>query len=308
MSVIRRAEERRERVRAAWRYLAPMLIVLAAVAAWPLLRTAYYSLTNATLIDLRHHAFIGLENYLSRENGRWHGLLADPQWWSAVRNTLVFAVASVSLETVFGIGLALLLDRKFPGRSVVQGALLVPWAIPTVVSAKMWAWMLNDQFGVINDLLRRMGLITHPIAWFANPHLAIWTIVAVDVWKTTPFVALLVLAALKMLPTDCYEAARIDGVNPVRVFLRVTLPLIKPALTVAVIFRFLDAMRMFDLAYVMTGTSDATMTMSVFARQQLVDFQDVGYGSAASTLLFLIIAVLTVLYVMSMRLTTENER
>lgn len=291
----------RARVRAAWTFLAPMLAVLAVVAVWPLLRTIYYSLTNASLVDLRHHAFVGAENYLVYDRGRWYGLLADPQWWQAVRNTLWFAGVSVLLETVLGVAIALLLDTGFRGRALVRAAVLVPWAIPTVVSAKMWAWMLNDQFGIVNDLLRRLGLIDRPVAWLANPHLALWSVVAVDVWKTTPFVALLVLAALQMLPRDCYEAARVDGVPPTRVFFRVTLPLIKPALVVAVIFRLLDAMRVFDLVYVMTGNTDATMTLSVFARQQLVEFQDVGYGSAASTLLFLLIALLTVVYLMALR-------
>lgn len=289
------------RVRTAWLFLAPMLVVLALVAAWPLLRTIYYSLTNATLIDLSAHTFVGIENYLAYEDGRWYGLLADPQWWQATRNTLFFAVVSVALETVLGVLLALLLNTSFRGRGLVRAALLVPWAIPTVVSAKMWAWMLNDQYGIVNDFLMRLHLIDRPVAWLADPQLALWSVVAVDVWKTTPFVALLVLAALQMLPRDCYEAARVDGVHPVRVFFYITLPLIAPALAVAVIFRFLDAMRIFDLVYVMTGSADATMTLSVFARQQLVEFQEVGYGSAASTLLVVLIALLTVVYLMAVR-------
>jgi trehalose/maltose transport system permease protein len=285
-----------------------MLFVLAAVAAWPLIRTCYYSITNATLVDLQHHALVGLDNYLTRDNGHWYGLLADPQWWQAVRNTLVFTMASVILETILGVGLALLVNKPFPGRGAVQAALLVPWAIPTVVSAKMWAWMLNDQFGVVNDILVRTGILSHPVAWLADPHLAMWSIIMVDVWKATPFMALLVLAALKMLPTDCYEAARIDGIRPVRLFFSVTLPLIKPALMVAIIFRSLDAMRMFDLAYVMTGTTDATMTMSVFVRQQLVQFQDVGYGSAASTGLLFVVALVTIVYLAALRPTAGEGR
>jgi trehalose/maltose transport system permease protein len=291
----------RARVRAAWLFVAPMLVVLALVAAWPLVRTVYYSITNATLVDLHQYTFVGAENYLVRDHGRWYGLLADPQWWRAVRNTLVFAIVSVTLETVLGVAIALLLDTTFRGRGLVRAALLVPWAVPTVVSAKMWSWMLNDQFGIVNDLLMRLGVIHRPVAWLADPRFALWSVIAVDVWKTTPFVALLVLAALQMLPRDCYEAARVDGIAPLRVFFRVTLPLIKPALVVTVIFRLLDAMRVFDLVYVMTGATDATMTLSVFARQQLVQFQDVGYGSAASTLLFLLIALLTVLYLMALR-------
>lgn len=274
-----------------------MLLVLSVVALWPLLRTVAFSFTNATLIDTGRYSFIGLDNYLAYEDGHWYGVLTDPQWLAALRNTLLFAGVSVALETVLGVAIAVLLNLPFRGRGLMRAALLVPWATPTVVSAKLWAWMLHDQFGVVNDLLLRVGLISAPVAWLAEPKLAMLSVILVDVWKTTPFVALLTLAALQMVPKDCYEAARVDGVHPVRVFFYVTLPLIRPALAVAVIFRLLDAMRMFDLVYVMTGTTDATITLSVFARRELVAFQDVGYGSAASTMLFLVIAALTLLYV-----------
>ena len=290
------------RTRAAWMFLAPMLLVLAVVAVWPLARTIYFSFTNATLVDMSRYSFVGLSNYLAYDNGRWYGVLSDPQWFLALRNTLIFAVISVSLETILGVLIAVLLNAQFPGRGLMRAAMLVPWAIPTVVSAKMWGWMLNDQFGVINDALLKIGAISEPVAWLADPTLSMASIIVVDVWKTTPFVALLALAALQMVPKDCYEAARVDGIHPVRVFFQVTLPLIAPALAVAVIFRLLDAMRMFDLVYIMTGATDATMTLSVFAQRELVGFQDVGYGSAVSTLVFLIIAVLTALYVTAMRL------
>jgi trehalose/maltose transport system permease protein len=206
-----------------------------------------------------------------------------------------FTLVSVSIETVLGIVVALILNAAFPGRGLMRAIILIPWAIPTVVSAKMWNWMLHDQFGVINDMLLRLGLIAAPITWTASPDTALWTVVMVDVWKTTPFMALLILAALQMLPQDIYEAAKVDGVHPVRVFFRITLPLIKPALLVAVIFRALDSLRVFDLIYVLTANSRDTMSMSVYARQQLVDFQEVGLGSAASTLIFLIIALLVVI-------------
>lgn len=297
-----------ERKRAAWLFLAPMLAVLVVVAAWPLLRTIYFSLTNATLVDMGRYDFVGLSNYVAYDNGRWYGVLTDPQWLISLRNTLVFAIVSVSLEIVLGVSIAMLLNAKFPGRGMLRAAMLVPWAIPTVVSARMWGWMLNDQFGVVNDALMRLGVIAEPVAWLADPALSMISVILVDVWKTTPFVALLALAALQMVPKDVYEAARVDGIHPVKVFFQVTLPLIGPALAVAVIFRLLDAMRMFDLVYVMTGTTDATMTLSVFARRELVDFQDVGYGSAASTLVFFIIALLTALYVMAVRLDLNGRR
>lgn len=296
-----------ERKRAAWLFLAPMLAILLIVAAWPLARTFYFSLTDATLVDMQRYSIVGLSNYLAYDNGRWYGVLTDPQWLAALRNTLVFAAVSVSIEIILGVLIALLLNASFPGRGLMRAAVLVPWAIPTVVSAKMWGWMLNDQFGVVNDALMRVGLISEPVAWLADPTLSMASIILVDVWKTTPFVALLALAALQMVPKNCYEAARVDGIHPVRVFFEVTLPLIGPALAVAVVFRLLDAMRMFDLVYVLTGTTDATMTLSVFARRELVDFQDVGYGSAASMLVFFVIALLTALYVTAVRLDLDGR-
>ncbi|MBL1269699.1 MAG: sugar ABC transporter permease [Halomonas sp.] len=287
---------RRQRVKAAWLFLAPMLIALTLVAGWPLVRTFFLSFTDASLSDLGAANLIGFENYLVYEDGRWYGVLADSVWWQSVWNTVYFSVVSVSLEVVFGVIVALILNAEFKGRVIVRAAVLIPWAIPTIVSAQMWAWMLNDQFGIINHLLMSVGITDAPIAWTANAAYSMWAVIMVDVWKTIPFVALLVLAALQMLPKDCYEAAEVDGIHPLRVFFKVTLPLITPALMVAVIFRLLDALRVFDVIYVLTSNSTSTMSMSVYARQQLVEFQDVGYGSAASTLLFLIIALATVAY------------
>lgn len=267
-----------------------MVVALVIAAAWPLGRTIWFAFTDASLSDMDAHRFVGFDNFW---NDDWGGLLEDGKWWRAVGNTMVFTGVSVALETVFGVMIALVLNRPFRGRGLVRAAVLIPWAIPTIVSAKMWGWMLHDQFGMVNDLLIRLGLIEAPIAWMADSATALGAVIAVDLWKTTPFMALLVLAALQTLPADIYEAARIDGVPRLRVFFRVTLPLIRPALLVAVIFRGLDALRAFDLMYVMAANSGDTMTMSVFARQQLVDFQDVGYGSAAAALLFLLVGLLT---------------
>jgi trehalose/maltose transport system permease protein len=219
---------------------------------------------------------------------------------------MVFALCSVTIETVLGLAIALALNAHFKGRGLLRAAVLIPWAIPTVVSAQMWAWMFNDVFGILNEVLRLLGIISEPIAWTASPDTALAAVIMVDVWKTTPFMALLILAGLQMLPTEIYEAAKVDGVHPIRVFFKVTLPLLKPALLVAVIFRALDALRVFDLIYVMTGNNQATMSMSVYARQQLVDFQDVGFGSAAATMLFAIIAAVTAIYLTVARVGRED--
>jgi trehalose/maltose transport system permease protein len=288
----------RQRVRAAWLFLAPALIVLALVAGWPLLKTIGYGFTDASLIDPASAKFVGFDNFSY--------LLLDSNWWAAVWNTVVFAFVSVSLETVLGLVIALALNAQFPGRGGLRAAILIPWAIPTVVSAQMWSWMFNDVFGVINHMLLALGLIAQPIAWLASPHTALLAIILVDVWKTTPFMALLLLAGLQMLPQECFESARVDGVHPLKVFFRITLPLLKPALAVAIIFRLLDALRMFDLVYVMSGNSRDTMSMSVYARQQLIDFGDLGFGSAAATMIFAIIALFTVVYLTVARVGKER--
>ena len=236
-----------------------------------------------------------------RVDGFDHEMKRDGDWWRSVLNTLVFALLSVSLETVLGLAVALLLNHPSRLRTLLRAAMLVPWAIPTVVSARMWSWMLHDQFGIVNHYLQALGLVATPLAWTADPQLALLTIVLVDVWKTTPFMALLILAALQMVPTECHEAARVDGVPPWRVFRHVTLPLILPGVAVAVTFRLLDALRVFDLVYVMTSNSRDTRSMSVYVREQLIDFQQVGYGSAAATLLFLVVALATVACMVLMR-------
>ncbi|WP_291994949.1 sugar ABC transporter permease [Candidatus Accumulibacter sp. ACC003] len=290
-----------QRVRRAWWMAAPMLLVLAAVGGWPLLRTIWFSLTDSELSRLDDYTFIGLENYVGE-----YGLLASTDWWHAVGNTLLFTGLSVSLETLLGLGVALLLNQPSRLRTLLRAALLVPWAIPTVVSAKMWSWMLHDQFGIVNQQLLALGLIATPLAWTADPQLALFSIVLVDVWKATPYMALLILAALQMVPVDCYEAAQVDGVPRWQVFRRITLPLILPGILVAVVFRTLDALRVFDLIYVMTSNSRDTQSMSVFVREQLIDFGLVGYGSAAATCLFFMIALLSIVAMGLMRKAFER--
>jgi len=289
----------RQRRRAAWVFLLPMVIVLSLVAGWPLLRTIYFSFTDATLYDIDYHQFIGFLNF--------YYLAVDPQWWRAVWNTVFFAVVSVSIETILGMIIALTLNTHMPGRGLLRAAVLIPWAIPTVVSAQMWGWMYHDLYGVINEIFLAVGLIDKPHAWIADPNLAMYAVIAVDVWKTTPFMTLLILAALQLLPGEVYEAAKVDGINPVTVFFKVTLPLIKPALMVAIIFRTLDSLRIFDLMYVLTGNSRSTASMSVYARQQLVDFQDVGYGSAVAMLVFLMISLVAAVYIQVTKIRLISE-
>jgi len=299
---MQQAELQAQRIRAAMWFLLPMIAALAFVAAYPLLRSIYFSFTDTTLTSLYTGQWIGFDNYLNWRtlpSGRtiYRGTLVDPAWWNAVWNTVRFAFVSVSIEAILGLMVALVLNANFHGRGLVRAAILIPWAIPTIVSAKMWAWMLNDQFGIVNDMLFNIGLISEKIAWTANVDTAMWAVLMVDIWKTTPFMALLCLAGLQMIPRDVYEASKIDGVHPIKVFFRITLPLVKPALMVAIIFRMLDALRIFDLVYVLTPNSAATKTMSVISRENLIEFDKFAYGSAQSTLLFLMIALFVTLYI-----------
>lgn len=296
----------RRRSRAAWVLVAPALVLLAAVAGWPLLRTLFYSFTDALLHSPEEYGFVGFANYLDLAPEGRFGVLADPLWWRAVGNTLWFTAASVSLELVLGMLLALLMNLKFRGRGLVRAAVLVPWAIPTIVTAKMWSWMFHDQYGIINDLLIRLGAVSEPLAWIADPVLSMWAVVLADVWKTVPFMALLLLAALQMIPAELYDAARVDGANAWQRFRRITLPLIMPAVIVALIFRVMDALRVFDLIYVLTANSEATMSVSGYAREQLVAFQEMGAGSAASVLVFMMVAGIAACFVWIGRFTRDG--
>ena len=292
----------RQRTRSAMIFLLPMILALAIVAGWPLMRSIYFSLTDVKLNDLAGANWVGLSNYLTwvtLDSGKtiYSGVLVDPAWWGAVWNTLRFAFVSVVMETMLGMAVALALNAEFKGRGVVRAAILIPWAIPTIVSAKMWSWMLNDQFGIINDALLRLGVISEKIAWTATANTAMGAVLVVDIWKTIPFMALLILAGLQSIPNDIYEAAEIDGVHPVRTFFKVTLPLVRPALMVAVIFRLLDAMRIFDLIYVLTPNSAQTKTMSVIAQENLFAFDNFAKGSAEATLLFLSILIVVIAYI-----------
>lgn len=296
------------RSRSAWLLVAPTLILLAGVAGWPLLRTLFYSFTDALLDAPHEYLFVGFANYLDFANGEAYGVLADPVWWRAVRNTLWFTFVSVSMELVLGLALALLMNQKFRGQGLVRTAILVPWAIPTIVTAKMFSWMFHDQYGTINDLLLRAGLIDAPLAWIAEPGLSMWAVIIADVWKTVPFMALMLLAALQMVPSDLYEAARVDGANAWQRFRRITLPLIFPAMIVALIFRTMDALRVFDLIYVLTSNSEATISISGYARDQMVAYQEMGVGSAASVLVFMMVAGVAAVFLRVGRFSEPKEK
>ncbi len=277
------------RQRIAWLFVLPALGVFLLVAAYPLGQVLYLSLTNATLAGTEPTRFVGLVNYLDL-------LLHDPDFHQALVTTLVFTGISVTLETLLGLAIALLLNQPFPGRGWVRAVVLLPWAIPTVVSAQLWRWMLHDIYGVVNLLGVHLGLLHQKVAWLSQPSTALPSLILVDVWKTTPFMVLLLLAGLQVIPQELYESAALDGAGAWPRFRHITLPLLWPILVVAVIFRTVDALRVFDLVYVMTGGGSRTETLAVYARRVLIDFQELGYGSALSVVILLLILLFAWLY------------
>ncbi len=280
----------RRQTRLAWMLLAPSIIVVLLVAIVPLLQTIYQSFTDARLASGVAPKFIGLENY--------QFLATDVDFRNSIWVTIQFTLLTIVFEFLLGLGIALVINSNFKGRGLMRAAMLVPWAIPTVVSAQMWKWMYSDTFGVINDLLvAKLHLLKQPVAFVAERNTSLPSIAAVDIWKTTPFVALLLLAGLQVIPDDVYEAATIDGANKFQQFLRVTLPLLRPAILVTLIFRTLDALRVFDVFYVMFGNRPDTQTMAIYNQQNIVEFSDLGYGSAISVAIFLIIGIFVVAYV-----------
>ncbi|CAN5768105.1 sugar ABC transporter permease [soil metagenome] len=284
----------RSQERLAWLLVSPSLFVVLIVAVYPLFETFRLSFTNKRLASARETVYVGLDNYRI--------LFDDRIFREAFLNTVTFTVTTVFIELVLGMIIALTIHSNFRGRGAVRASMLIPWAIPTVVSATMWQWMYHDVFGVINDLLvNRLNILDEKVAWLANPDTALWAIIAVDVWKTTPFMTLLLLAGLQLVPGDVYEAATVDGASKWKQFWGITLPLLKPAVLVALIFRTLDAFRVFDIVYVMKKYATDTMTLAVYTQRETLEKAKIGFGSASAVIIFLSIALFVVIYTQLIR-------
>jgi ABC-type sugar transport system permease subunit len=282
----------REDARLGWIMVSPALVVIGVIALGPVLWAVWESLY---LHDLRMpwlgHRFIGIQNYVEA--------FSSPRFWQAMAHTIAFAAVSVTAEIILGLLLAVAVDSLTRGRGVVRTAMLLPWAVPTVVAGLVWRFMFETPNGVINDILVRTGALSTPPVWFAESMAAWVPIIMADVWKTTPFVALLLLAGLQDIDRSLYEAAQSDGASSWRQFTRITLPLLTPALLVAVIFRMVDAFRVFDLVYVMTGGGPGTATepIAMYAFGTLLDHLRFGYGSALSVVIFTVTFLLALVAV-----------
>jgi multiple sugar transport system permease protein len=266
----------------------PAGLIIGAVTVYPILYVLWLSLHERLLIG-NVSRFIGLENFVR--------LWGDDRFWNALGNTVYFTVVSVALEVVLGLAIAMLLHRAFKGKGVMRAIVLIPWAIPTVVAAKMWEWMYNGDFGVLNYLLG-----AH-INWLGSAAWALNAAIFLDVWKTTPFVALLLMAGLHTIPKELYQAAKVDGASPWVTFARVTLPLLRPLLLVVLIFRTIDAFRVFDTIYVLTGggPGNTTETLSIYAYKVLFQTLQFGYGSTLAVTVFFLVGLITLVYVRALR-------
>src|SRR3954464_955959 len=298
----RRSRLQRRQARLAWLLLLPALAAVAFVAIYPLGKTIYQSFTNEEfLAGITPTEWVGLDNFFGPA-----GVIHDTIFKNAIIETIKFTVITVTIEFALGLIIALVVNSKFKGRGLMRAVMLVPWAIPTVVAAKMWQWMLDDTFGVINDAGVRLHILSHSHAWISEPSTALGAVCAVDIWKTTPFVALLLLAGLQVIPQDLYEAAEVDGASVLQQFWKITLPLLKPAILVTLIFRTLDALRVFDVFYVFFGNRPDTQTMAIYAQSTIVGDGHVGYGAAISVAIFLIIAIFVVIYVTVSRAVSDE--
>jgi ABC-type sugar transport system permease subunit len=283
--------ERRE-ARLAWAFVLPALAAILLIAFFPLAFTLWESFHVHDLrMPWRGRPLVWLQNYME--------VLSDGRFWEAMIHTGIFTVGTVTLELVIGLVLALALNRAYRGRGLVRAAVLVPWAIPTVVAALLWRFMFDSQAGIANAVLMDVGLMDEPFVWFIHTTAAWVPIILADVWKMTPFVALLLLAGLQNIDASLYEAARIDGAGPWDQFRHVTLPLLKPAILVALIFRTLDAFRVFDLIFVLTGGGPGTATepIALYTFTALLQNLRFGYGSALSVVIFLVTFALAIFYI-----------
>jgi len=291
----------RER-RTGWLLTIPALLILLLIYAYPIISAFVMSLFTENLSTNLEPTFTGFSNF-SR-------MAQDGRFWQSLWNTAIFTVFSLVAELVLGMIIALALNQAFRGRGWVRTIAILPWALPTALIALAWRWIFNGEFGVWNDILLRLQIISDPVNWLGDPNWAMVGVIAADVWKTTSFVAILLLAGLQAIPQDLYEAHAIDGASPWQSFRQITLPLIAPQILIAMLFRFAQAFGIFDLIQVMTGggPGGATETVSLYIYATVMRYLDFGYGAALVVVTFLVliaVVALAGLYLTRLRASTE---
>lgn len=273
--------------------LAPAAILLAVVIGYPICKLIYTSFLDLSLTSGVPARFAGLANFQQ--------MIEDPVFWQAAWNTILIALITVPGALIVGLALALLANLPFQIRWPARLSLLIPWALPLSFAGLIFAWFFHSEYGLVNDVLQRFGLTG--IIWFNSSRLAFAAICLTIIWKTSSFMALIILAGLQTIPRSLYEAADVDGAGPVRKFLLITLPLLKPTIVVALIFRTITALQTFDIPYMMTGggPGTSTVTLAMYIHQNTVSFLDLGYGSALAVVMFILSMAVTALYLRMIR-------
>lgn len=282
---------RKQDARTGWLLLLPSLVVILGVMLWPIIYTFILSLQNAPTGLNQVRTFVGLGNYLT--------MLKDATFWATIGRTLYFTMVSVALEMTVGLAVATLIHSHPWGWKFLRLALIIPWAVPTIVNGAMWRWIYNGDFGALNGALMQLGLIKHYVAWLTQPNLAMPLVIIADAWHMMPFVALILQAALAGLPTELEEAASVDGANAWQRFWKIRFPLLRPAILVALIARTVDAFRVFDIVYVITsgGPASKTMTITYLTYLNSFSFGKQGIGAALSFLISFFTIIMAVIYI-----------
>lgn len=279
-------------------FLLPAVIVVFGIIVYPMIRTGIYSVTSVTSAMQTTSKFVGLHNFMTA--------VSTGNFWASMGRTLYFTVVSTGIELVLGLGIAALLNSKMRFRWLLRTLVVIPWAVPTIVSGALWKGIFNAQFGAFNALLQQLGIIHQysdaPI-WLGTPWLALNMVVVADVWKTVPVVAFMLLAGLSSIPEDIYEAARIDRAGPVRTLWSITLPLLLPSISIVLVLRIIEAFKVFDVIYAMTrgGPANGTMTIAVYAYNVAFSNQQFSLGSALAYMIVLAIAILSAIYLRALR-------
>ena len=273
------------KIRYALLFLLPTLVVICAVALYPLALALMTSVSNAELVSIPGEKWVGFDNYID--------VLSDPYWWGCVVNTVTFATISTFVQITLGLIVSLMINESFYGRKTMRITIMLPWAVLFVVSIEVWQHMFHSTNGIVNETLRGLGLLSTNHNWFSGQASSFFVIILTETWRSLPFVTILLLSALQTIPYEHWEAARVNGVGKFRTIWVAILPQIRFMLGVVTIFRWLDGMRVFEVIYLMTSNSNSTSSISIYARERLLEFSEAGAGSAASILIsfFLVLCI-----------------
>lgn len=276
-------------------FVTPTFLVIALILVYPVIQSIVLSVGQSSVDGFEPYQFVGLEHYAA--------LMDDDRFWRSLSVTLIFTAISIPLELMIGVGLALLMNESFRGKGLARLAVLFPWALPTALNALIWRWMYNADYGLFNAIGLESGLVSEPVNWLGDETLAMASMVIVSVWKTSSFMALIILAGLQSIPRDLYEAGRMDGMSRWQEFREITLPLLKGSIMVALIIRSMDALRTFELPFSLTdgGPDSATETLSLYAYKVIFEFVEFNAGSAIVVVQFAVIFSLSLLYIFTLR-------